>query len=114
MLIDKKNTVEVNDVVTLKLLSGEEVIGRLVERSIDSVFLSKPIRVIMEPIGSNQVGLSMLPVLGSVTEVNSVQFPLAGMAIRPLKTSDDVKRNYLQITTGLTTPTPEQVSILRA
>lgn len=110
MLIDKKSTVEINDIVTIKLLSGEEIVGRLNERSADSIFLSKPIRVIMEPMGNNQVGLSMLPVLASASEVNSVQFPLAGLAIRPLKTSDEVRSNYLQITTGLVTPTREQVS----
>jgi hypothetical protein len=112
MLIDKSQAVEINDIVTIKLLSGEEIVGKLVERTIDSVFLAKPIRVVLEPISATQVGLSLLPVLGSVIDTPSVQFPFAGMAIRPLKTGSETRSRYLEITTGLVTPTPEQRSII--
>jgi hypothetical protein len=54
----------------------------------------------------------MMPLLGSVSEVSSAQFPFAAMAVRPLKTGDETRRKYLEITTGLLTPTPEQRSII--
>ena len=102
MLIEKRNTPEIGDVVTVKLTSGEEVIGRLTERTIDSVFLAKPVQLIMQQISPKQMGLAFQPVLGSVGE-QTVQFALAALSIRPVKTGDDVTKNYIQATTGLTT-----------
>jgi len=112
MLIDKRNTPDVNDIVTIKLVSGEEIVGRLVEKTIDSVFLAKPVHVVMQPVSEVQMGLTMRPVLGSVSDMQSVQFPLASLSIRPLKTGDDVRRNYVQATTGLMTPTAEQTGLV--
>jgi hypothetical protein len=107
MLIEKNNNPEINDVVTIKLVSGEEVVGRLVARDIASVTLSKPIRIDIRPVNANQVGLSFAPFLGSVNDP-SLQFLFSGLAIRPTKTGDDVTRNYIQATTGIVTPTAEQ------
>jgi hypothetical protein len=103
MLIQKSNVPEINDVVTIKLSSGEEIVGKLTEKTIDSVFLAKPVQIIMQPIGPKQMGLAFHPVLGSVGEV-TMQFPLTNLSIRPVKTGDDVARNYIQATTGLLTP----------
>jgi len=113
MLIDKKNVPEINDIVTIKLASGEEIVGRLVEKTIDSVFLAKPIQIIMQPIAPKQMGLAFHPVLGSVNETATMQFPLAALSIRPVKTGEDVSRNYIQATTGLLQASAEQMAILQ-
>lgn len=102
MLIAKHNNPEINDIVTIKLSSGEEIVGKLTERTIDSVFLAKPVQIIMQPVGPKQMGLAFHPVLGSVGDV-VMQFPLANLTIRPVKTGEDVMRNYIQATTGLLT-----------
>lgn len=109
MLIDKSNAPEINDIVTIKLLSGEEIVGKLVEKTTDFVFLSKPIHVVMGPVNNNQVGLSMYPVLSSVNDPGAVQFPMAALSIRPLRTGDEVKRKYIQITTGLLPASADQI-----
>lgn len=101
MLIAKSSNPEINDIVTIKLSSGEEIVGKLTERTIDSVFLAKPIMIIMHPVGK-QMGLAFHPVLGSVGDA-TMQFPLANLTIRPVKTGEDVARNYIQATTGLVT-----------
>jgi hypothetical protein len=103
MLIQKSNVPEINDIVTIKLSSGEEIVGKLTEKTIDSVFLAKPVQIIMQPIGPKQMGLAFHPVLGSVGEV-TMQFPLTNLSIRPVKTGADVASNYIQATTGLLTP----------
>ena len=103
MLIQKSNVPEINDIVTIKLSSGEEVVGKLTEKSIDSVYLAKPVQIVMQPVGPKQMGLVFHPVLGSVGDA-TMQFPLVNLAIRPIKTGDDVARNYIQATTGLVTP----------
>lgn len=105
MLIEKQP--ELNDIVTIKLNSGDEVVGKLVNRAIDSISLAKPIKIAVQPISANQVGLAFVPLLGSVQDANIV-FHYSGMAIRPVTTGDDVKRNYIQATSGIVTPTAEQ------
>ena len=107
----KRNSPEINDIVTLKLISGEEIVGKLVQKTADAVFLAKPVQIVMQPVTPKQMGLAFHPVLGSV-EHETLQFPLAGMAIRPLKTGDDVSRNYLQATTGLVTASADDMTIL--
>lgn len=108
------NEPTVGDIVSFKLTSGEEVVGKIIERTIDSVFIAKPVQIVMQQLGPKQVGLAFMPVLGSVSDVMSLRFPFNGMAIRPTRTGDDVIRNYLQATTGILAPTAEQTSIITA
>lgn len=102
MLVNRNNP-NINDVVTIKLVSGEEVVGKLIDRTADAVTISKPIQISIQPVGKHQVGLAFLPILGSVSEAAQVQIPMTAMAIRPVKTGDDVTKNYIQATTGLVT-----------
>ena len=101
MLIDKRHTPDINDIVTIKLVSGEEIVGRLMDRTGDAILLAKPVQIIMQPVNANQIGLAFQPVLGSVNEHSTMQFSLTLLAIRPIKTNEDVTRNYIQATTGL-------------
>lgn len=101
MLIDKHSNPNINDIVTIKLASGEEIVGRLLERTSDSIVLAKPVQVIMQAISAKELGLMFQSVLGSVSDQASVQFTLSQLAIRPIKTNDEVTRNYIQATTGL-------------
>ncbi len=112
MLIDRGTTINVSDIVTVKLISGEEIVGKVIERTIDSFFLGKPVQISIQPVNQTQVGLAFLPVLGSCPETASIQIPLTAMAIRPVKTGDDVKRSYIQATSDIVTPTPHQTSII--
>ena len=54
MLIDKG--ISAGSVVTLKLVSGEEIIAKYVEDSSDSIKISKPMSLSMSP-----KGLGMMP-----------------------------------------------------
>jgi hypothetical protein len=101
MLIEKRNAPEINDIVTIKLISGEEIVGRMIDRNSDSISLAKPVTIIVQPISANQMGLAFRPVLGSVGEHVTVPFAFAVMTVRPIKTGDDVVRNYIHATTGL-------------
>lgn len=106
------NQPAIGEIVTIKLVTGEEIVGKLTERTIDSVFLAKPIMISIQPVGPKQVGLAFMPVLGSVSDPTTMQFPLSALAIRPVLTGKDVTSNYLQATTNIITPTPQQTSLL--
>jgi hypothetical protein len=102
MLIAKG--VDIGDIVTVKLVSGEEIVGRLQERTIDSIYLVKPLTINIQPVSQQEVGLSFCPVLGSVEQEMTLQLPLHGLSIRPVKTNADVTANYIRLTTSLLTP----------
>lgn len=103
MLIEKNTAPRLGDIVTIKLSSGEEIVGKLTERTTETVFLAKPVQIVMQPIAPQKMGLAFHPVLGSTSDTATMQFPLAQMSIWPIRTSDDVMRNYIQATTGLMT-----------
>ena len=112
MLIEKRTTTDINDIVTIKLLSGEEIIGRLVDRTNETIVLGKPVQILMQPIGTSQMGLAFHPVLGSVSDMTNVPFILAALSVRPVRTNDDVTRNYIQATTGLMPANAEQIATM--
>jgi len=109
MFIEKRNAPEINDIVTIKLASGEEIVGRLTDRTLDTVTLGRPVQIILQQISSKQLGLGFQPVLGSVSDSSSMQFALTQLAIRPVRTSEEVCRNYIQATTGLMPATADQL-----
>jgi hypothetical protein len=104
MFIEKQNIVEIGDVVTVKLVSGEELIGRLSETGVDSVALSKPVMIQLQPVGQNQMGLSFLPVLGSVEPDTQLQISKSALAIKPVKTGKTIASSYIETTSGIITP----------
>jgi hypothetical protein len=103
MLINKQAVVAIDDIITVKLMSGEEIVGRLLEQGIDSYTVGKPVTVSLQPISPKQMGLQFLPVLGSVEPDATLVIPKNAVAIRPVKTNDTIRSNYIEMTTGLIT-----------
>lgn len=85
------------DTVTLKLISGEEVIGRLVETTDQHITLRKPMAFLMGP-----QGLGLVPYMFSAVE--STEAPIKTAAVvTMLKTDQNVAKQYIQQSTGLLT-----------
>lgn len=101
---------KINDIVGVKLLSGDEIIGKIVERSIDSISLAKPIMVQPHQVGPTNVALAYLPAMVTANPYATIQVPFSGMSIRPVKCNEGVTKQYYEMTTGLVQATPEQTS----
>ena len=101
MLVEKRTIVAINDVISVKLVSGEEIVGRLLDQTADSITLAKPVTISLQPVNDKQMGLSFLPVLGSVEPDVTLQIPTAAMAVHPVKTGKSVANSYIQTTSGL-------------
>ena len=83
------------DCISLKLTSGEEVIGRLEEEKTDSIVVSKPMM-----IAATQEGLGLAPFMFSVGP--SAKFVLKMTNILcVVKSDDEFSKQYLQNTTGI-------------
>lgn len=95
MLIEKPY--ELNDVVSIKLSSGEELIGKLLEETHDTITLSKPLMLSM-----TQQGMGLAPYMFTVNPESKISFNEKNI-ITIVKTMDTMAKQYIQSTTGLIT-----------
>ncbi len=102
MLLEKKPTV--GEVVTIRLLSGEEVIGKLASNDSQGVKLAKPIQIVVQMTRDNQMGIQFAPLMASTDEDASMTFPNSAIVIAPIVTRTDVASQYLKATTSLEIP----------
>lgn len=84
-----------NEVVTFKLTSGEEVVGRLKSINDDSYTLIKPMTFLMGP-----QGLGLVPFVFSAPQDADIELTKISVNVM-IKTDESVAKQYLQQTTGL-------------
>lgn len=85
---------------TLKLLSGAEIVGRLVSEDDDVIVLEKARVIQMVQTGPQQVGMSLQPFMVSDID-GEIPFLRAGLATRPITPSEEVETPYLEQTTSI-------------
>lgn len=84
------------DTVTLKLITGEEVVGRINDAVEGFVVLTKPMTFIMGP-----QGLGMVPYMFSAPL--DVKIKIKETAVVAItKTEENINKQYIAQTTGLT------------
>lgn len=84
------------DTVTLKLISGEEVVGRVGEPTEGLVVLTKPMTFIMGP-----QGLGMVPYMFSAPQDAKIKIKETAV-VAITKTDENVNKQYIAQTTSLT------------
>lgn len=93
MIIDKGVTI--GEVVTLKLTSGEELIGKLVEEMPAAYRLSRPLVLSM-----SQKGIGMIPYLFTVNPDKDIKVNKTAVVVAEA-TEKEFADQYLQGTTGI-------------
>ena len=93
MLLEKKFTD--NDVVSLKLASGEEVVGRFTKEDLISITLNKPLMIAMTAKGP-----AMAPVMMTVNPEAGLTFSKS-LVITIAETDRDIANQYMFQTTGI-------------
>jgi hypothetical protein len=91
-----KNAYEKDDVVTFKLVTGEEIIAKVLEEKTDVFVISKPLALAM---GAQGVGL--VPAAFSA-ELNSLELQRAHVILHA-PTRREIINNYIEGTTGIQT-----------
>ena len=94
MLLEKA---DINKVMTLKLISGEEIIARIGEETETAYKLTKPLCMIATPQG----GFGLAPAVFSIPPTDSVMVNKSAIALFGA-TDSDIANQYLAKTTGLT------------
>ena len=92
MLINKGFTV--GDVVSLKLINGEELIARFEDETTDEVKIDRPLAITMSPQG---MGLIPWVFLGDAKVVNIKKNHIFAM----MPSKKDASDQYMQGTTGI-------------
>lgn len=95
MLLTKK--LEVGDIITIKLVTGEEIIGKLKALGDKVLEISKPIAIGMSP-----QGIALLPFMISADEEVNLSFDMK-MVVTYTPTRQELKDAYIENTTGITT-----------
>jgi hypothetical protein len=89
--------VETNKVMTIKLITGEELISRIVEETETAYKLTKPLCMIATPQG----GFGLAPAVFSISPTDSVMVNKSAVALYGA-TDSDIANQYLAKTTGIT------------
>jgi len=96
MLIE--TPMKLSDVVTVKMVGGDEVVGKLLDEHMDAyIELSKPLMVMMA-----QQGFGLVPYVLTAGPDAAVRLDRAHV-IAIVKTYDQVASQYIKQTTGLIT-----------
>jgi hypothetical protein len=91
--------VKLNDVVTLKMVGGDEVVGKLINESTDSyIELSKPLVVMMA-----QQGFGLMPYILTAGPDASAKLDRKHV-IAIVKTVESVVKQYIKQTTSILVP----------
>lgn len=93
MLFEKKYSDR--DVVSLKLISGEEVLGRFASEDMTSITLDKPLMIAMTPKGP-----AMAPVMMTVNPDASLTFSKQAITISA-HCYKEIADQYVYQTTGI-------------
>ena len=99
MLVEKRKK---NDVVALKLVSGDEVLAQWVEDDDNTITLKKPLALAMGPEGVGLIPM-MVSLDISATPTVTLHKDKVIMIITPNKMLAD---SYVQATTGISLATP--------
>ena len=87
-----------NQVYTLKLNSGEELIAKVVQSGGDWIHLEEPVS-----IAPTQQGMQMIPSVFTADPKEEFKLNTNSIAIVAI-TDDSVKMKYLEATTGIKVP----------
>lgn len=83
------------EITTIKLVSGEEIIGRLVSKDDDNVTLSKPVQII-----ASQKGIGFAPLCISIDDASEFKFKHQHILFTAA-TRSELEEAYIKSTTGI-------------
>ena len=95
MLFDKSKLDEGN-IITFKMSSGEEILGKLKSQDMMSITVSKPVVLAM-----TKNGPGMAPALMTVSPDADLSFNRSSIAIGPALTDKEIANQYTFQTTGI-------------
>lgn len=95
---------EKNEIYTIKLASGEEIVTKIVDQTDDAYEADQPIMVVV-----SQQGLQLMPGLFTNNNEKTVTINKSNCVMIG-STREDVRTNWIEATTGISTETKQIVT----
>lgn len=105
MLINKGKGYEADDVITLRLVTGEEIIARYVSETADNFVITRPMA-----LGAGPQGVMLTQMVMTLELNNEVEIQKAHVVVHG-RTREEAQDGYIQATTGIK---PVRGSLLNA
>jgi len=83
------------DIVSIKLSTGDEIVGKLLSEDDKQIVLSKPLA-----LTATQQGMGLVPFMFTVDQESKFPFN-KDLILIVMKTEKEMSTNYIQSTTGL-------------
>lgn len=102
MLINPANAgVSAGDVISVKLINGEEVLAKLVKVEGDDYTLENPVILALVPMGNGQAGVNFAPFSVGIDAETKLTINYSRMLFRPVAARKDAAAQYVRSTTGI-------------
>ena len=99
------------ELVTFKLITGEDILGKVIDSTLTQVTINKPRVLVVTTDSSGQQNAALMPYM-QLTKVDDIEFNLSSIiAMAPM--SEEVKPDYMRLVSGIhmATTMPEQVKV---
>jgi len=100
MLVNKASNFAVGEIVTLKLITGEEILAKVVESTETSITLNKPLTLVLAGGHSGQGMVAMAPFMLGITDDTNLTFDSSKILTKG-KARPDAAAQYRQLTGSL-------------
>lgn len=97
------NNLEINEVYSFKMNSGEEMVAKVVEVVNGKVSVTQPVSVAPGP-----QGMGLVPSLFTADHGKNLVINIDNVAVYGV-TDDNIRVKYIEATTGIATPTQKKV-----
>lgn len=98
-----KTPLKPGDVVSIKVITGEEIVTKLVSDTNGNLTVSKPFVLAL-----SQEGVGFMPFMLGVDEVSEITLPATAI-LAHANARKELKDAYIQQTTGIVTAAPGQL-----
>lgn len=95
--------IKVGDVVAIRLLGGEEVIGRFESETDTKIVLKLPMVFMVQHGPQGQPMASMMPVMLS-TMKDVLEFNKNAISVGPVEVAENIKKGYMKETSPIVLP----------
>lgn len=90
-----------NEIRVFKLLSGEEIVGKVVKKDKEGLVIEKVRTLSLSATGEQgKVGMNLIPFMFTCMD-GEIVFPESSILCKPRKVDDNLEKFYLEQTTGL-------------
>jgi hypothetical protein len=108
MLVEKNNSLK-TQIVAFRIANGEEIMGKCIDQTDETVTITKPVVIQMQMLSSQQAGIGFAPYMVSVEEDGDYTFRNSTLLSQPMKVRADISASYIKMTTGLDVPATSKI-----